>query len=153
WICSSPLAMSLLHREVEQHGGASAFAARDRDRASVLVHDRLADRKPQAGAARLGREEWIEQLGQHAARDTGPLVYPALLLDLTPRSAAASGISAAIAGAAPRPAGGAAATHPSHLVAKLAAFRHRLHGVERHVEQHLRDEIAVNVDGAEPRRH
>src|SRR5215813_9596759 len=77
----SPFAMSLLHGEVEQHGGAVAFAAQHLDRATVLLHDGLRDRESEPGALRLGREERMEQLRQHAARHARAVVGDAHLLE------------------------------------------------------------------------
>src|SRR4030095_11786311 len=99
--------MTLLHREVEQHGGSPAFAARDGDRASVLVHDGLADGQPEPGAAGLGREEWIEHLGQHAAWNPDTGVDHAHLLHHRPgtrlRPAGAPRAIRRAAAGAPRP--------------------------------------------------
>src|ERR1044071_241391 len=76
------LAMSFLHGESQEHGRAASFAARHLDDTAVLLHDGLADRKPEAGAARLGGKERIEQLGQHLARDADAGVDHADLLIL-----------------------------------------------------------------------
>src|SRR5436190_20779463 len=76
------LAMTFLHGKTQEHGRAASFAARHLDGAAVLLHDGLADRKPEAGAAGLGREERVEQLGQRVARDPDAGVDHADLLQL-----------------------------------------------------------------------
>src|SRR5262245_61004682 len=80
----SPLAMSLLHGEVEEHGGAVVLAARHLDGAAMLVHDGLRDRQPQPGALGFGREERVEQLRQNAAWHAHAGVAHAHLLVLDP---------------------------------------------------------------------
>src|SRR5262249_54572627 len=80
----SPFAIAFLQREVEEHGGAAALLAVDRDRAAVFLHDRRGDAGPQAGARGLGGEERVEQLGQRAARDADAGVDHAHLLELEP---------------------------------------------------------------------
>src|SRR5689334_494591 len=87
----SPFAISLLQREVEEHGRAAAFFAVHRDRAAMLLHDGLGDAESEPRSRGLGREERIEQLRERAARDADAGVDGADLLDLEPRCAAVLG--------------------------------------------------------------
>src|SRR5690349_20640361 len=98
----SPFAIPFLQREVEEHGGAAAFLAVDRDRAAVFLHDGLGDAEAQAGAGGLGGEERVEQLGQRTARDADAGVDHAHLLGLEPGRVAAppgrGGLAVAVLG-------------------------------------------------------
>src|SRR6185295_4134827 len=85
WVSSSPFTLAFLHGEVEQHGRPALLAAGDLDRASVLLHDALRNREPEAGAPGLGREERVEHLGQDPARNPDPGVDDPHLLVLDPR--------------------------------------------------------------------
>src|SRR6476660_7083612 len=98
WVGVSPFAMSFLHGEVEQHGGAAVLAAGDLDGAAVLLDDRLRNRQTEPGALGLGREERVEQLGQGPARDPDPGVAHAHLLDVEPARVAARARARRVAG-------------------------------------------------------
>src|SRR5262252_7464932 len=80
----SPFAIPFLQREVEEHRGAAAFLAVDRDRSAVLLHDGLRDAEAQPRARGLGGEERVEELRQRAARDADAGVDDAHLLHLDP---------------------------------------------------------------------
>src|SRR5262252_1548087 len=86
----SPFAIPFLQREVEEHRGAAAFLAVDRDRAAVLLHDGLRDAEPKPRARGLRGEEGIEQLRERAARDADAGVDDAHLLRLDPARLAAT---------------------------------------------------------------
>src|SRR5687767_4448242 len=150
----SSLAMSFLQRQLDDDGRAASLAARDRDRAPVLLDDGLRNGKAEAGARRLRGEERIEQAGQDLLGDALAGVDDAHAHDRhRPRlGRPALGLAAlALAGAlevgAPPSARALARPRPARrqgdLEGERAAAGHRLDGVDHQVEQDLLEQAGV----------
>src|SRR4051812_39406743 len=56
---------SLPYRQLDDNAGATAAPVEQSNASVMLVDDLLRHRQPEPGAARLGREEWIENAAAH----------------------------------------------------------------------------------------
>src|SRR5207244_10770097 len=94
---------------------------------AMLLHDGLADREPEPGAAWLGGEERIEQLRELAARDAAAGIDHADLLQLEqPWDGALAPHAVRVRGAAAGAARHAPPSHAAQLVAQRSAPFHGL---------------------------
>src|SRR5688500_7831432 len=102
----------------EGEGAAAARGRLDIDLAAVVLEDPVNQGEPETAATRLGREEWLEDMGDVTAADPVAGVFDA---------------------------DDQRFIHGARGDAELAAIRHRLHGVEAEIPDGLAELLRIHL--------